>query len=165
MILYIIINVICLQAIVESRAWVVLYKLQNAVIAGLGPKGMRDRITWLVWNALSCICFCDTDCFGIAPARRPCWIKHRNRIEVISFECVRTKSKLNRSAGVWQKTLCDHKNALPLMSLRFVTLGCWNFWWQLAVSYGQGTVQFLKDKISNVIYTLSDTHRGHEAAG
>ena len=89
-----------------------------------------------LFETLSVVFVSDTDCFGVAPARRPNEIKHMNQIEVISFECVRTKSKLNRSEGFWQEkqTLCDHKNALPLMSLCLVTLGCWNFWWQLTLT-------------------------------
>ena len=63
MISNIIIDVISLQGFVESRIWAVLNKLQNAVIAGPGQKGMRDQITWFVLNALSCIYFIDTDCF------------------------------------------------------------------------------------------------------
>ena len=36
--------------------------------------------------------------------------------------------------------------------------------YRLGVSYEQGTVQFLNDKNSNFIYTLSDSHRGYHAA-
>ena len=124
------------RALLKAASESCLYKLQNAVIAGPRPKGVRDQITCFAWNALSCIYLSDTDCFGVAPARGPDGIKHINRIEVISFDIVCTKSKLNRSAGVWQEkqTLCDcKKNALPLISLCFVTLRCWNFWCQLTL--------------------------------
>ena len=89
-----------------------------------------------LFETLSVVFVSDTDCFGVAPARTPNYIEHMNQIEVISFECVRTKSKLNRSEGFWQEKqiLCDHKNALPLMSLCLVTLGCWNCWWQLTLT-------------------------------
>ena len=75
----------------------------------------------LVWNALSCICYSDTDCFWVAPARRPSGIKHMNHIQV----CL-SKSKLNWSAGVQQEkqTLCDHKKKCAPLN---VTLLC-HFW-------------------------------------
>ena len=45
MILYIIIDVICLQGILKAPSESCLYKLQNAVIAGPAHWGIRDQIT------------------------------------------------------------------------------------------------------------------------
>ena len=55
-----------------------------------------------------------------------------DRIEVKSFEFVCTKSKLNRSAGVWQEKqiLCDHKKCAPLD----VTLLCHSWMLKFLVS-------------------------------
>ena len=71
------------RTLVKAASESCLYKLQNAVIARPRQKDMCDQITCLAWNSLSCICFSGTDCFGVAPARRPGGIKYMNRIEVI----------------------------------------------------------------------------------
>ena len=57
--------------------------------------------TWFALNALSYVYFSLTACFGVVSARTPGRITHVNRIEAISFECVRTKTKLKQSTGVW----------------------------------------------------------------
>ena len=113
-----------------ARDWVVFIQIAKCS----DPRARTMGHTWFVWNALSCVYFSITECFGVA-ARRPDEIKHVNSIEVISLECVRTKTQLKRSAGAGKKnTPCVIiKNELALMSFCFVTRGCWNTWWQLAL--------------------------------
>ena len=54
MILYIIMDAICLLGIDGSRAReLCLYKLQNALIAGPAQWGMRNHDMWLVFGMLS----------------------------------------------------------------------------------------------------------------
>ena len=53
MILYIIMDAICLQGIDGSRARVVF--MRNVLIAGPAQWGMRDQNTCFVWNALTVV--------------------------------------------------------------------------------------------------------------
>ena len=85
------------RALMEAaRDWVVFIQIAKCS----DPRARTMGHTWFVWNALSCVYFSITECFGVA-ARRPDEIKHLNSIEVISLECLRTKTQLKRSAGAW----------------------------------------------------------------
>ena len=69
------------RALMEAaRDWVVFIQIAKCS----DPRASTMEHTWFVWNALSCVYFSITECFGVA-ARRPDEIKHVNSIEVISL--------------------------------------------------------------------------------
>ena len=113
----------CWKSCLESC----LHKLQNAVIALPGYKGMQDKIT--LFEMLSVVFVIVT--LIVFELLQPgdqvgsnTWITFKCVCQSQSWTGQQVSDKKNKPCAIIKR------NALPLMSLCFVTFGCWKSWWQ-----------------------------------